>query len=197
MNSAFKEILLLALAAGSIPSLAQESGFGLQAHLAMPLGKIADSEHLDQKNGLGVGIYFPVYVPCECGWVLRPKLDYLRSNRQSQGITARISTLSVIVDVNFYLSGSPFWGPYLIAGVGLNSSKRELGGSLYGLPSTTAGSSDFSLAYNVGLGYQFSRAFQGEVKYFGADLKDFTYMGRVVEAGYLGKSVVLSIGRTF
>lgn len=185
-------ILLCALAAG-VPAQAQVRAFGLQAHLAIPSGKAADDMHLDGKTGFGFGVTFPV--DFGGGHVFRPKVDYMAFSRETMGITSKSDTISVLADYNFHFSGRR-QGAYLIAGLGYNSTRREISGTVYGIKASVDTTTN-GLAYNFGLGFAFSPKMALEAKYMGAELPDFKYNGYTVDTSYTANATVLSLSITF
>jgi len=192
MSKLLSCVALLALVAAS-PARATDLTVGLQGHFAIPSGKAADNTHLDGKTGFGLGLNFPVDLGN--GHVFRPKVDYIAFNRETMGITSKSDTISVIADYNYYFAGQR-QGAYLIAGLGYNSTKREISGTVYGLKASVDATTS-GLAYNFGLGFAFNKTVALELKYMGADLPDFKYNGYTVDTSYTANAIVASVSITF
>lgn len=177
----------------SAPLAASETTFGFQGNLAIPTGTFGDHAHLDRKVGLGLGLQMPV--DFGGGHVLRPTLDYLALSRDSAGVNYKADALVLLANYNFHFAGEKE-GAYLIAGLGLHSTRRTVTRTFAAVP-VKNDTTDTGLAYNVGLGYGFTRNVALEVKYLGLNLGSLGFGVAGSDGSFMGNSVVVSVGLTF
>lgn len=182
--------LILLLAAGGVLSAQAPLRFGIQGHFASPTGKASDKDHLDGKAGYGFGLQFPV--DFGGGNVFRSKVDYFQFSRTDYGINTTSKVITVLADYNHYFQGRSGAGPYLIAGLGYNSTKRE-----YSYRSLSVGATTGGLAYNFGLGFAVNPNFGFEVKYMGSELQDLKIEGLLVDKAFTANATVISLVVTF
>lgn len=187
-------MLLFVPLLGSAPMVAAEAAFGAQAHLAKPMGTFSNGGHLDNRIGLGLGIQVPV--DFGAGHVLRPRLDFMSFSRNSGDIRYKTDSVLLLADYNYYVAEERD-GAYLIAGIGLHSTRLDATKPVGPLKAngrmTTTG-----FAYNVGLGYAFNRNVAMELRYQGMDMGALNYnLGRAGDSAYMANSLVGSIGFTF
>ena len=192
MPNRFRALAFLPLLVPA-PLLASETTFGFQGQVAIPTGTFGDAGHLDRKVGLGLGLQMPI--DFGGGHILRPKLDYLSLSRDSSGINYKAEALVLLADYNYHFAGSRE-GAYLIAGLGLHSTRRNVTRT-FGPLSAKADSTDTGFAYNLGLGYAFNPNVALEAKYLGLNLGTLGYGVLGTDAGFMGNSVVVSVGLTF
>lgn len=185
--------LALLPALASAPLLAYETHFGLQGHLAVPTGTFGDAGHLDRKAGLGLGLEVPI--DFGRGHVLRPNLDYLSFSRDSAGVSYRAEALVLMADYNYHFSGARE-GAYFIAGLGVHSTRRDATRNFGAVP-YKADSTGTGLAYDLGVGYAFTPNVSMEMKYLGLAMNRLNFRGMGSDGGFMGNSVVLSVGLTF
>ena len=160
-------IVVLPLVLVITPLVGKDVNFGCQVGIAMPQGdtKLAVG---DQK-GYTVGINVPI--DFNGGNTLRPHLNYLTNtgtqsgNYQSNDNT--LATISLGVDWLYYVNKN-LAGLYLVAGIGANYTKFD---STYNSPYDLLNSGysvtryGTAVAFNAGLGWQFSSKFGAELQY--------------------------------
>jgi opacity protein-like surface antigen len=178
--------LVLSIIAGSALSAQSPMRFGIEGHFASPTGKAGDKDHLDGKAGYGLGLVFPV--DNGNGSVFRSKVDFYTFSRTDYGITSKSDIIAVLADYNYYFQGKSNGGPYMIAGIGYNSTKREYSSRSVSIGATTSG-----FAYNFGLGLAVNPNFAFELKYMGADLQDLKLQGYLVDKSFTANATVLSL----
>lgn len=192
MTNCIRLLCLASLVA--VPAAAADTTFGLQAHLAVPTGTFGNAAHLDGRIGYGLGFHAPI--DFGAGHVLRPRLDYLSWTRDGNGIRYKIDSLVVMADYNYFFTEDRGDGAFLIAGLGLHSTRRDTARTYQGtVRKSDTGAS--GLAYNLGVGYAFSRNVTLDVKYLGMDMKRQDYGAGGSDSGFMGQSVVATVGVTF
>jgi opacity protein-like surface antigen len=129
--------------------------------------------------------------------VLRPKLDYLAFRRDGGGVRYRTDSILLMADYNYYLTEERE-GAYLIGGLGLHHTRRDVSRNLLVPGTATADVGTTGLAYNLGLGLALSKNAALELKYLGMDMNALKYkQPGVTEGGFMGNGVVLSLSYTF
>ena len=177
----------------ALPVLGAETSAGLELHLASPTGRFGDGAHLDRKVGVGVGLQLPI--DFGSGHLLRPKAEYLVFNRGGGGDRYKTDALILAVDYDYFFT-EPREGAYLLAGLGIHSTRRGAQRTV-ALVTTTSTDRATGLFYNFGLGYAFSRNVGLEVKYVGLDLSELRYRPVGVDPSFMGNAVVATLGFTF
>ena len=185
--------LSLSACLAPLPVLGWDGTLGLQAHIVKPMGRLAEPGHLDDRPGYGFGIQLPM--DFGGGHVLRPRVDYFVDSKDSQGVKYRLNTLTVLAEYNFCLDRYG-QGPYVIAGAGLNGSRRDLKGLVPGETGFTDVSTT-GLAYAFGVGWAFNGSVGVEVRYLGAELGDFRYRDVDWDPRFTGNLLVGSLTFTF
>ena len=180
-----------------LPATGAEVDFGIQGSVALPTGAFGDADHLDRKPGFGLGIQAPI--DFGDGHVLRPRLEYLGFRRNSGEINYKADSYLLMADYNYHVTGDRE-GVYFLGGLGLHHTRRSVTRPLVGA-SITGSSSTTGLAYNVGLGYAFSRNAALEVKYLAMHMGALG-LGKVARTGledsaFAAKGVQVSFSYTF
>ena len=194
MSARIRPALIAAFLAG-FPALAAEPGFGGQFNLAFPMGREADRLHMDGRPGLGLGLQVPIEF--DSGHVLKPRLDYLAFNRNSQGSSYRQHSLVALAEYNHFFTGNVRDGAYLIAGLGFHSTDRKVSGNFANLGLPAAGRTSTGLAYDLGVGLALNRTVSLELRYLGMSLNEVRSQGQVVDPGFQGNNLVASVGFSF
>ncbi|BDU72976.1 outer membrane beta-barrel protein [Mesoterricola silvestris] len=187
-------MLLIAPLLAAAPLAAAEAGFGAQLHLAKPLGTFSDARHLDNTLGWGLGLMVPV--DFGAGQGLRPKLDYLSFRRGAGDQRYKADALLLMADYTCFVADEAEGG-YVFAGLGLHSTRldatRGIGPLVTGARHTHTG-----FAFNVGLGYAFTRNFTFEVKYLGMDMGRLAYtLPATTDPSFMANAIVGSLGYKF
>lgn len=164
--------LLPALALVAAPAFAQDARFGLQGGISLPQGDVKDA--VDSKMGFGLGAH--VAIDLKGGHVLRPRLDYTSIKGSvsesiggySANFDNTVTTTTIGVDYNYYVSGKATQGFYLLAGLGYANTKLESSGSanIMGFViNFNESETEGALALAVGGGFQFTPMVGAELRY--------------------------------
>jgi opacity protein-like surface antigen len=190
-----QRLLLLVPLLAVTPARAVETSFGLQAQVFRPIGEFGDLSRLDRKFGFGVG--FQVPVDFGSGQVLRPRFDYLDLGRDDSNGRYHSASAILSVDYNHYFEGVRE-GAYLIGGLGLHSTRRDIRRSFAGKEVTSDGNTT-GLYYNVGLGYAFNTNFGVELTYVGLAMPrvDFPAATLPSEPRFTGHGLSAAVSFTF
>ncbi|HJW73356.1 MAG TPA: porin family protein [Geothrix sp.] len=153
--------LLPILALTAAPAFAQDAHFGLQAGISMPQSDAKD--FVDSKMGLGLGLN--VGIEFTGGHVLRPRLDFTRTkgtlNELGVSFDNTVTTTTLGMDYNYFVSGKATEGFYLIAGLGFAKTKVEASVPGFG----SASDSKNALAIALGAGFQFTPMVGADLRY--------------------------------
>lgn len=186
--------LLAASCLAAAPSLASETRFGLQGHLALPKGTFGDGGHLDHKLGWGLGFQVPVNFGN--GHEFRPRLDYLAFRRNEGGIRYHADSLVLLGDYLFYFEEERREGAYILGGLGLHHTRLDVSRSLT-TGTVTADRGTTGLAWNLGLGYLVTPNLAFEVKFLGLGMGKLPLRPAGADPSYMGNSIQASISYTF
>lgn len=147
------------------------------------------SASLWASDGFGLGIQTSFQTNDQGALV--PRADFLRitdsSNEPGPFNAINLSTTANIfslgVDYDYYLTGAPGQGCFLLGGVGLAAAAIEVSGSTPGASASTT-SHQTLLFPEAGVGYQFTRHVGVEVVYRDLNFKDVDLAVAGVPVGY-------------
>jgi hypothetical protein len=139
------------------PAFAQAS-FGLSLGVSKPMGDAKD--FVDSKMGFTFGAN--VGIDMKGGHVLRPRLDLTQAkNDWGSGVESKISTTTLGLDYNYFVSGKATEGFYVIAGLGYSKTKAEMSISGFG----SADDSASALGMALGMGFRFTPLVGADLRY--------------------------------
>lgn len=142
---------------------AEEPRFGAQVHLSSAVsGQLKDQ--VDRQLGVGGGIHMTI--PLGGPHVIRPRIDYsmfpeATRNAPLDRLKTKVSFLNAGADYLYTLHGRAE-GFYLIGGIFLSHSRRELASSAFGDQGTATSNKPGAA---LGLGFSLNRSFGAELRF--------------------------------
>ena len=177
-----KLLTALALALLSASAMQAETPlFGFQGTVTKPSGDVGDSEWMDGKVGLGIGVH--AMFPMVGGAAIVPRIDYtVYKNDWTRDANineeAKIKILSGGADFQYYFSGFANQGFFVLAGLGYASGHFDSSYSYNGL-NLSVSATKGAVYLQGGLGVQFTPYMGVQVSYQSLKFTD-------VETTYLG-----------
>lgn len=173
-----KKFILASMAIATASGIAQDTKAGFQITISNPQGDLADL--VDNNPGLGIGGH--LFVDLKDGHALVPRIDYTSYSKSLNALylgydssydyyatKVKVSTLSLGVDYNYFLSGRANRGLYVAAGVAYVHGKVTVDADAYDSYGYAGSGSDSesksALGYSFGGGYMFNPNVGLEVKY--------------------------------